>query len=95
MKKIICISIYLLTLFAQKGQAQIYINEVLASNQTIITDAEGDFSDWIELYNAGSSIVNLKDWYLTEPECVASQWMKERRQDQGRWRHFAEPRTGL
>jgi hypothetical protein len=34
---------------------QIMINEIMASNGTTIPDEDGDFSDWIELYNNKSS----------------------------------------
>jgi parallel beta-helix repeat protein len=47
--------------------SQIVINEFSASNATQIEDADyADYSDWIELYNAGSSSVSLKGYYLTD-----------------------------
>lgn len=45
--------------------AQIYINEIMASNATTI-DNTGNTSDWIELYNGGSSSVNLQGYYLSD-----------------------------
>lgn len=44
------------------------INEVLAANATINTDAAGEYDDWIEIYNSGDSIVQLDGLYFTDDE---------------------------
>ena len=44
----------------------IQINEYCASNTTVLADEDGDFPDWIELYNAGAEAVNLKDYGLSD-----------------------------
>ena len=53
------------------SNSQIVINEFSASNATQIADPNyGDYSDWIELYNAGSVAQNLDGYYLTNGICV-------------------------
>ena len=48
-------------------QAQVTINEVLASNGSVNTDPDyGANADWIELYNAGQTDVNLGGWSVTD-----------------------------
>ena len=42
--------------------ALLYINEVLSSNDTGVQDEDGDYSDWVEIWNAGDSPVNLAGW---------------------------------
>ncbi len=42
------------------------INEVMASNGVTIADEDGDFEDWIELYNYGEGPVDLSDWGLSD-----------------------------
>ena len=42
------------------------INEFVASNLPGLLDEDGDASDWIELYNAGATAVNLAGWSLTD-----------------------------
>jgi len=32
---------------------QIVINELMSKNETTIADFEGDYPDWIEIYNGG------------------------------------------
>lgn len=56
------------------GQS-VRINEFMASNSQTIEDAEGDFSDWIELYNASGSVVNLEGWALTDEEGNLQKWI--------------------
>lgn len=44
----------------------IVINEICASNYQCFEDDDGGYGDWIELYNAGNSSVNLAGMYLTD-----------------------------
>lgn len=44
--------------------ASLHINELQPSNQDTITDEHGDADDWIELYNAGSTAVDLVGYSL-------------------------------
>ena len=44
----------------------ISITEVMASNQSSIADEDGDYSDWIELTNNGSSELDLSGLYLSD-----------------------------
>ena len=54
--------------------AQLYLNEFVASNDTGLTDETGDFEDWVEIYNAGSSAVSLDGYYLTDDLAEPDQW---------------------
>ena len=52
---------------ALPAQAQVTINEVMASNGSTNTDPDyGANADWIELYNAGQTDVNLGGWSVTD-----------------------------
>ncbi len=50
------------------------INEFLVVNTQGLTDADGDFSDWIEIYNRGSQAVNLSGWSLTDDPQQPQKW---------------------
>ncbi len=64
-----------LLLHIQPLASQIWINEYMASNSTIIQDpSSGDYSDWIELYNSGPAAVNLKGYYLTDNLNTPLKW---------------------
>src|SRR5437867_1491417 len=47
------------------ASAQVVINEVMANNQTVIAN-DGQYSDWVELYNPFSSAINIGDWSLSD-----------------------------
>lgn len=48
------------------GASELYINEFMASNIASVETPDGDFSDWLELYNPTSSAVDLGGWTLTD-----------------------------
>ncbi|ESU24169.1 hypothetical protein FEDK69T_06050 [Flavobacterium enshiense DK69] len=58
------------SLFSQN----IVINEILTSNISSITDADGDHEDWIELYNAGSNPVNLLGHGMSDESTRLFKW---------------------
>ena len=48
----------------------LFINEIQAINDHTIEDVNGDSSDWIELYNAGATDIDLGGMYLTDDPLV-------------------------
>lgn len=50
------------------------INEFMASNDTSAADQDGDFDDWIELYNNGSSAIDLEGYFLSDDADDLMQW---------------------
>ncbi len=42
------------------------INEFLASNDSTNADGAGEYDDWVELYNAGDTIVQLDGFYVSD-----------------------------
>ncbi|MCB9797341.1 MAG: lamin tail domain-containing protein [Alphaproteobacteria bacterium] len=45
---------------------RLYINEFMASNETVLQDEGGAYPDWIELYNPNDEAVALDDWTITD-----------------------------
>lgn len=52
----------------------IIISEFVASNNAILADFEGEFSDWIEIYNNGAGAINLAGWTLTDDASDTTKW---------------------
>lgn len=50
------------------------INEVLASNRTTLQDEDGEFPDWIELYNGGTLAIDLSNYAITDDETNLIKW---------------------
>ena len=59
-------TLLLVAIISSSAYGQLSINEIMASNATVIADNEGDFDDWIEIYNAGNVSVNLAGLYLSD-----------------------------
>ncbi len=55
-------------------QALPLITEFLASNDSILADEDGDFSDWIEVFNPDSATLDLGGYYLTDDAANLTKW---------------------
>ena len=65
----------ILMCYCNIASGQLYINELLASNTNSNIDQDfGEFSDWIEIYNAGSQSVDLGGYYLTNNLQNPTKW---------------------
>jgi hypothetical protein len=53
---------------------QVLVNEVMSSNGNTIADEDGDFSDWIELYNPGGEEIDLLGYTLTDDFEILDKW---------------------
>ena len=50
------------------------ISEFMAVNDDFLADADGDFSDWVELHNRGDDPVELQGWHLTDDAADPAKW---------------------
>lgn len=77
MKKITLTKLLLLLLLASFNTAfsQVAINEVMASNTSTIADEDGSYEDWVELYNYGTTPVDLTGYGLTDNPAVPFKWV--------------------
>ena len=58
--------IALLALIANQTFGQLVINEGSNKNYSTISDEDGDFEDWIEIYNSGSTAIDLFNYSLSD-----------------------------
>lgn len=73
--KILILGLFSLMSFnAYSQEEDVYINEILALNETILADEDGDYSDWIELYNSGTGAVDLSGWFLSDDSSDTGKW---------------------
>ena len=75
-RTLICCIIALILSFtlAVRAADQVLITEFMAANDGILLDEDGDSEDWIELHNAGTNVVNLDGWCLTDKIAQPTQW---------------------
>ena len=57
-----------------QAQDNVLITEFMATNTHTLVDEDGQFSDWIEIHNAGTNMVNLNGWFLTDSPSALSKW---------------------
>ncbi|MCC7429656.1 CotH kinase family protein [bacterium] len=50
------------------------INEIMASNSATVADQDGEFDDWIELYNNSASTLSLNGYFLTDEADSLTKW---------------------
>ncbi|MDB4366938.1 CotH kinase family protein [Akkermansiaceae bacterium] len=50
------------------------ISEFMAANETGLQDGDGEFSDWIEIFNPTASSVDLSSYFLTEDSSDLTKW---------------------
>ena len=51
-----------------RGAGQVVISEFMEKNRTTLRDEDGDFSDWIELWNRSDEAVDISGWNLSDRE---------------------------
>ncbi len=56
------------------GAGPLFINEIMADNASTKADPQGDFDDWIEIYNASDRPVSLAGMYLTDDLSNPRKW---------------------
>lgn len=54
--------------------SELVINEFMASNFEWVADSEGEFDDWIELYNNGANAIDLSGYTLSDDAGQLSRW---------------------
>jgi len=52
----------------------IAINEILTSNTSSITDEDGNHEDWVEIFNYGTTAVNLSGYGLSDEAALPHKW---------------------
>ncbi|RMG85795.1 MAG: T9SS C-terminal target domain-containing protein, partial [Bacteroidetes bacterium] len=50
------------------------INELMASNDATVADQDGEYDDWIELYNNSGSSIDLEGYFLSDDAADLTKW---------------------
>lgn len=69
---LLCLLLTATVVFAHTQSVR--INEVLAFNGTVLADENGDYEDWIELYNSTTEPINLAGYTLTDKPDNPNKW---------------------
>ncbi len=73
--RLICVATVIFPIKMQSQVPDLYINEFLASNSTVIADPDfNEYGDWIEIYNNGNTAVNLRGYSLSDNFNDPARW---------------------
>ena len=50
------------------------ISEFMARNTSTLVDEDGEYSDWVEIFNRGNTDVSLSGWHLTDDATQLDKW---------------------
>lgn len=59
---------------SDRGTGQLVISEFMAANGSALADEDGEYLDWIEIFNPDSLPVNLSGWALTDDPYEPQKW---------------------
>jgi len=52
----------------------LFLNEIMADNDSVVADEMGDYDDWIEIVNLGSAPVTLGGYHLSDDIALPTKW---------------------
>jgi hypothetical protein len=52
----------------------VFINELMPVNSTVVADPNGEYNDWIELYNISEKEQDISGWFLSDNDKHISKW---------------------
>ena len=58
----------------QATEKPIVINEIMSDNEITAMDENGQYEDWIELYNNSNQTIDLSGWYITDDVSNLDKW---------------------
>jgi len=73
MRHLTALFVLFLTVNSQVNAQTLFINEIIANNDTGVMDDFFEREDWIEIYNTGG-IVNLAGYYLSDDPLDLTKW---------------------
>ena len=59
---------------ASIAEGPLYINEIMASNDSTLADEAGEFDDWIEIYNNSDAAQSLNGLFLSDDPNRPNRW---------------------
>jgi hypothetical protein len=58
----------------QDASVPLFLNEFMADNVSVLPDEAGSYDDWIEIYNAGSDVIDLAGMTLSDDLAIPGKW---------------------
>lgn len=68
------VNVYTEPALPPRTDCTVVISELMTAGRIGLRDADGDYSDWAELYNAGDAPWDLTGWYLSDDPDKPAKW---------------------
>lgn len=75
MKSSLSLLLLILSATASILPAEVIISEFMADNTQTLADEDGEYGDWIELYNPDAATASLDGWALTDNVVAPQKWL--------------------
>ena len=72
--QIIAVALSLVSSQVARAEFTPVLSEIMASNDSVLADEDGEFPDWIEIQNVGTTAGNLEGWFLTDDAGNLTRW---------------------
>lgn len=66
--------VYIYQVKFTSANSELVINELMATNSNTVADSEGDFDDWVELFNLGTNSIDLSGYFLSDDGSNLTKW---------------------
>lgn len=66
--------IYLVKPQLASDSTSIVINEIMAKNNSTVTDSAGQYEDWVEIYNNSNQAIDISGYFLSDNEYNLNKW---------------------
>ncbi len=72
--KIIMTALLLSAMTINTFSQELFINEIMSSNVSTLADKDGEYPDWLEIYNAGTTTLDLTNYGLSDNNSTPFEW---------------------
>ncbi len=62
------------TITGMSSNSTVVINEAQATNASTVSDQNGEFDDWVELYNNSGNTISLSNYFLSDSRINLQKW---------------------
>lgn len=69
------IYLIIMILYSSLQAQSIILNEIMSSNSNMIQDEDGEYSDWIEIFNPNEITISLFNYSLSDDETYLRKWL--------------------
>ncbi len=71
----ICFIAGMLLFYSALQAQELFINELMSSNVSVVSDEDGEYTDWMEIHNPADSAIQMEGFGLTDDPVTLDKWI--------------------